>query len=708
MQPHDSHPLNLVTHTMHPTMSNHRRSPLQHAAVLCLLLLGSGLFLMGDSAQGQQARSLTDGKSPNSSAAQGITLNFVGAEVEAVTRAMATLTGRHVVVDPRVRGTMTLTSERSVTQGQAWQLFAMHLRAMNFALIEQGNMYLVVPESDARLHAGPVGVGQVSAASGQVVTQIFQLRHETAAQLVPILRPLISPNNTINVSASGNALVVTDHSDNLRRLEKLINALDAASATGYDVIDLQHTLAQDLAPMLLRLTEGAATAGPGASEGQGRTQILADARSNKLLVRAPNAARLLTLRTLIEQLDQPSSLGAGGNIHVVQLRNADASKLAQTLRAAISGQSSTASGPAATALPGGAGTAAGSASAPTTGGQVQADVATNSLIITAAEPQLRQLRAIIEQLDTRRAQVFVESLIAEINDDTAAEFGIQWQGPVGKEGDGTVGLLGTNFTVGGSNLLSIATGKATPSTGFNFGIATRANGRYFLSFLGRFIESSGNGNVLSTPNLLTLDNEEAKIVIGQNVPFITGQFTNNNTNTTNPFQTIERKDVGLTLRVKPQISENGTVRMQIFQEVSRVESTGATGPITNKRSIESNVLVEDGSIVVLGGLLQDDFQGKDQRVPGLANLPVLGHLFKAQARERKKTNLMIFLRPVVVRDGAATYSLSQDRYDQIRARQQQTQPVPSAVVPINESVILPSLNPPKNGDSQPVSPPPQR
>jgi general secretion pathway protein D len=337
---------------------------------------------------------------------------------------------------------------------------------------------------------------------------------------------------------------------------------------------------------------------------------------------------------------------------------------------------------------------------PATGGQIQADAATNALSITAPGPQYRQLRSVIDMLDQRRAQVFVESLIAEVSADKAAEFGVQWLGGTGTGGN-SVGVLGTNFSVGGTNLLTLAAGAASgtlsPSTGLNIGLGQTRNGVLELGALARFLQKDGDTNVLSTPNLLTLDNEEAKIVIGQNVPFVTGQFTSNNTNNgaVNPFQTIERKDVGLTLRVKPQISEGGTVKLQIFQEVSSIDRTNSStsGLITNKRSIESSVLVEDGSIVVLGGLLQDDTSNSQEKVPGLANLPIFGNLFRAEARSRKKTNLMVFLRPVVVRDGASTEALSLGRYEQMRVNQQGFQPVPTATLPVGGSAVLPALSP---------------
>jgi general secretion pathway protein D len=308
---------------------------------------------------------------------------------------------------------------------------------------------------------------------------------------------------------------------------------------------------------------------------------------------------------------------------------------------------------------------------------------------------------LIDMLDQRRAQVFVESLIAEVNADKAAEFGVQWMSGTGSGNSGSaVGLLGTNFSVGGTNVFNLAAGVAagTPvlSPGFNLALGQRRNGVLALGALARFLQADGDSNVLSTPNLLTLDNEEAKIVIGQNVPFVTGQYTANNSNSgaVNPFQTIERKDVGLTLRVKPQISENGTVKMQIFQEVSSIDtrSSSTAGLITNKRSIESSVLVDDGAIVVLGGLLQDDTTNSQEKVPGLGDIPFFGNLFKSEARSRKKTNLMVFLRPVVVRDGAAAEALSMGRYEQMRLQQQGFQPMPTGPLPVAGSAVLPPVD----------------
>ena len=628
-------------------------------------------------------------------------------------RTFASITGRNVVVDPRVKGTLTLVTDRPVSRTVALGQFVAALRLQGFTLVESGGLYKVVPEAEAKLQSAGVTIqdgdtGKLPS-SNQIATQIFKLNFESANNLVPVLRPLISPNNTINANPGNNSLVITDYGDNLRRLSLIIAALDVASATDVEVIPLKHALASDLAPLVLRLVGANAVAAPaGAGGASFTTTVVAEPRSNALIARAANGAQMALLRSLVAKLDQPeadSQNGVAGNIHVVYLKNADATKLATTLRAAMSGSPAAAPAPLATA--------GAPAQAVTTGGQIQADAATNSLIITAPEPQYRQLRAVIDKLDARRAQVFVESLIAEVSVEKAAEFGIQWQGPLGKAGDGVIGLLGTNFGSGGKNIINLATGAATgavaPARGLNFGAVQQTNGVYVLGFLARFLEDSGSGNVLSTPNLLTLDNEEAKIVIGQNVPFVTGQFTNtgnnNSSGSVNPFQTIERKDVGLTLKVRPQISENGTVKMAIYQEVSNVLASSVNapnGPTTNKRTIESNVLVEDGAIVVLGGLLQDEYAGNQEKVPGLGDVPLFGNLFKNEARTRKKTNLMVFLRPVVVRDVRSTDKLSMDRYDLMRSGMQDAQPLPSSLVPINEAPVLPAQQQFRPGEAAPA------
>jgi general secretion pathway protein D len=427
------------------------------------------------------------------------------------------------------------------------------------------------------------------------------------------------------------------------------------------------------------------------------------------------------VRSLIAKLDQPSAVP--GNIHVVYLKNAEATRLARTLLGAGgepgAGLSQTttptvfqaAGRPAATPQPGQQLGGAPTAPTPTTaaapvsgqvaGALIQADPTTNTLIITAPDAVYRQLRAVIDKLDVRRAQVFIESLIVEVTSDQAAEFGIQWQTGTGNAAAGSdAGAVGgTNFGGVGQNIIGVATNPATVGTGLNIGIAkgqitlagvgTITN----LQFLARALEQTSKANILSTPNLLTLDNEEARIIVGQNVPFITGQFTTAVSATVNPFQTIERRDVGLTLRVRPQISEGGAIKMVIYQEVSSLAAPTAAGPITNMRAIETNVLVDTGSIVVLGGLVQDNVTTTVEKVPVLGDIPLLGHLFRFETRKQEKTNLMVFLRPFVVRDESAARSLVIDRYDQMRMLEEGTKQDPHPLLPQMEPPVMPPLEP---------------
>ena len=663
-----------------------------------------------------------------------VTVNFVNADIDGVTRAFAAMIGRAIVVDPRVKGSITVYSEQPQSVQAAWQSYQSALRGLGFAVVESGGLLKVVPEADAKLQTGTVSVGQSGVRGDQVITQIFTLRHENPNNLVPILRPLISANNTINANPASNALVITDYAGNLERIGRIIAALDLPSNTGVEVIPLQHAVAADLAPLVQRLSDASAGAQvPGVPGVAGGTTVLPDSRANALLVRAANPARLAAVRATIAQLDRPSTLlGPGGGMWVVHLKNADAVRLATVVRAAFgafgggTGAGAAAGGGGAAAptptqpTQGSSGTAAGAGGGglaapaqPSTGGFIQADPATNSLIITAPEPLYKQVRSLIDQLDTRRAQVYIESMIVEVAAGDAADFGFQWQGLLGQSGDKTGLAAGTNFTPAGGagNIISVNTGavqgQINIGQGLNLGLLRAYNGVTSLAAIARALQSQAETNIVSTPNLITLDNEEAKIVVGENVPFITGQFTGagGTSGTTNPFQTIERKDVGITLRIRPQIGEGGAVRMTIFQEQSSVKQDTAAGttnagPSTTKRSIENTVVVDDGAILVLGGLIEDRFITNKSKVPLLGDIPWLGALFRSESRERRRTNLMVFLRPIVMRDADAANRFSADRYDQIRGQQQTTQPPPSVLMPINESPVLP----PRPVASEPLAP----
>ncbi len=647
-----------------------------------------------------------------------VTLNFVNAEIEGVARAMAVIVDKQIMVDPRVKGAITLYSDQPLTPREAYLNFLAALRGQGFSVVEVGNMLKIVPEAEAKLQTGTVEVGSVKRAGDQVITQIFRLQFESAANMVGVLRPLISPNNTINANPGSNTLVVTDYADNLQRISQMIAAMDVPSSTDLEVIPLQYAIAVDVAPMVQKLVDGGGAAGgaPGGAAASGAV-VMADARTNTLMVRAPNAARLGLVRSLIQRLDRPGTAGVGGSgIHVVYLRNADATKLAQVLRAAFAsvggggGASSsggggsspvtnTASTPTAqtnlntssNSSSGGASSQAtapvGASAQPSTGGFIQADPSTNSLIITASDALYKQLRAVIDQLDGRRAQIYIEAMIVEVSEQKLAEAGFQW---AGGSGDSSRIVAGTSLGKGSiPGLFSLIADPKTVGAsvaGLNVGFARRlGNGQYSLGALASFLETNADGNVLSKPNMIALDNEEAKIVVGQNVPFVTGSYTNNNSNSgsVNPFTTVERKDVGLTLRVRPQVGEGGTVRMTVFQENSSVDPSSKTntqGLTTNKSSIETTVVVDNGTTLVLGGLLKDEFSNGDSKVPVLGDIPVLGELFKSRSRSRNKTNLMVFLRPVVMRDVDAANAITLDRYEYMRQKQINSQPEPSTVL----------------------------
>ena len=663
-------------------------------------------------------------------AQEPVTLNFVNAEIESVARAISAMINRPIVVDPRVKAPMTLYAERPVPVFEAYLNFLSALRGAGFSMVESGGLLKILPEAEAKLQAGTVVVDEGDKRGDQIVTQIFRLNHEQANNLVAVLRPLISPNNTINVSPGHNSLVITDYADNLQRIARIVSALDQPAATDLEVIPVRHAVASDLAAIVLRMAEATATAvaGGAPASGSGGLSVLADPRSNRLIVRAPNAARMAQIKSAVQALDKPLEGAAlRGNIWVVYLKNADAARLATVLRAAFAATGTLAgpggaTGAGVSGLPMGAGvptpaaplgTSAGNtgaspqasspvqaSAAPSTGGFIQADPASNALIITAAEPLYRQIRSVIDQLDTRRAQVYVESLIVKIDATKAAEFGLQWQGVAGQKGDRNVVVGGTNFGAGGNNIINLQLGAASgtittaPGAGLNLGLIRMTGGVYTLATLARFLETQAGANVLSTPNLVALDNEEAKIVIGQNVPFVTGSFTNTagGTGAINPFQTIERRDVGLTLRIKSQIGEGGTVRMQVFQENSSVVpgATTAAGPTTDKSSIETSVVVDDGQIIVLGGLLKEEFVDGEDRVPGLGGLPVVGSLFRSENKRRVKSNLMVFLRPVVLRTQQSADSVTLDRYDAIRAQQLQMQGPSGGVLNEDSRLVLPA------------------
>jgi general secretion pathway protein D len=664
--------------------------------------------------------------------------------IEEFAKIVEQYTGKIIIVDNKVKniGNISFSTEKAVSKEQMLQILSAGLRTYGVAMVEDNNYIRIVQEADAKLLGGKVlsdndrsneneklngnlrlsfngkknrvisrGINK-SINNGQIVTQIFNLQYETAANIYNVLRPLISSNNVITATPSSNSIVITDYADNLQRLSKIIATLDKPSNANinisgnntnkdFDSIQLKNAIASDVGAMASKLFD------LGNNDVTFKVNILVDGRTNSIILYSNNAARLKLIRQFILSSDMPS--GQNNNLWIVSLKNADANSVAQTLRAVISASSSgsnavvnSSSGGSASSITPTASASTNSSGASTgmnssfsatasnsLGGQVQADVATNSLIISASEPVYKGLRHIIDKLDTQRAQVFVESMIVEISSQKAEELGIQWQALLGGGGDrlyinSASGISSSGsipqVSTGASSILGIGGTSANAASlsalggvnnGFNIGWLHKFGATFGLSALAKAISNQSGVNILSTPNLLTLDNEEAKIIIGQNVPFITGQYTNsNNSNSSgvNPFQTIERNDVGLTLRVKPQVSANGKVKLKIYQEVSNVDDkSNASGIITNKRSIDTTVEVKSGEPIVLGGLLEDTYGDSAEKVPGLSKVPFIGGLFRYEKKSRGKKNLMLFLRPYVVYDNAKEITTS--RYDYIQEKE---------------------------------------
>jgi general secretion pathway protein D len=633
-----------------------------------------------------------------------VTLNFVNADIDQVAKAIGAATGKTIIVDPRVKGQLNLVSENSVPEDQALKTLQSALRMQGFALVQDHGVLKVVPEADAKLQGVPTYVGNAPVARGdQVITQVFQLKNESANNLLPVLRPLISPNNTVAAYPANNTIVVTDYADNVRRIAQIIAGVDTAAGQSVSVVTLKNANALDIAPQLSKMLDPGAI---GSTDATLKVSITADPRTNSLLIRATNGARLAAAKELAKELDGPTAIP--GNMHVVPLRNADATTLAKTLRGMLGkggdsgssassnsansfnqngggsgsyGSSSTGTagtpplpsgglggGSSASPLGGGASSGASGATGDTIGsdkdksednqpgGMIQADAATNSLIITAAEPVYRNLRAVIDQLDARRAQVYIEALIVELNSNTNANLGIQWQ-----VANGAV-LAGTNLSTGNSNSiinLTAAAAGGLPGAlvsnnlqqGLNVGWVHNIFGVQGLGALLQALSQTADANVLSTPNLITSGTASAA------------------------FNTFDRVDVGLTLHVKPQITDGGILKLQLYTEDSAIvngttnAATNPAGPEFTKRSIQSTVLADNGEIIVLGGLMQDNYQVSNSKVPLLGDIPWIGQLFRSEQKSRNKTNLMVFLRPVIINDRDTAQAITSNRYDYVQGVQ---------------------------------------
>ncbi len=662
-----------------------------------------------------------------------INLNFNNADVDAVISTVARATNRSIVVDPKVRGKISLMSSQPLTPDQAIDRLSTALRMNGFALVNTPSGYRVVTEADAKLQSSQTFSSTAGVTGDQIITRVFHLNFASAASVVNLLRPLISPNNTINALPGNNSILVTDYASNLGRIEKIIQSVDNPSATKVETIALKNAQATKVAALVNRALE---TSVPQGGDPTSKPTVLADPRTNSLIIRSGNAERLAQIRRLVATLDTSKNVGS---IYVVPLKNAEASKLAITLRALVAADGSSNdpnnsnvqgnpnTNPQAPMIPnqgaasamnlGGAGstnplgggssaaasTALTSTSSPSTGGIIQADPNTNSLIITATEPVFKDLMKVIAQLDRRRTQVYIESIIVELSDSNAAELGVQWQAL----NSSNTAFVGTNFTgpassgntniIGASAAINAVLGAAAGATapaalglGLNVGTITTFGNNLAFSSLLRAISTISGSNVLSTPNLMTLDNEEARIIVGQNIPIVTGSYAQTgSTSTVTPFQTFTRQDVGLTLRVRPQVSDNGTVKLQIFQEVSSIQSVTNSGIILNKRNVESNVIVEDGQIIVLGGLIGDNYTDGSSKIPLLGDLPLIGGLFRYDNKSRTRTNLMVFIRPSVLRNNEQNNIFSNNKLDDFEEKRKSFVQVP--LFPKNDNLNTASL-----------------
>jgi general secretion pathway protein D len=635
-----------------------------------------------------------------------VTINFVNADIPSVVKAIGGHTGKNFIIDPRVTGNMNIISQTPVTKEVAYQILLSALRVHGYAAVEERGAVKIIPEADAKTSGTLLDRG-ASATGDRIVTQIFALQNESAAQLVNVLRPLVAPNNFIGAYPNNNMLVITDYAENVKRIAKIIGAIDVPAAVDVAVIKLNYASAVDASNLLKGLMPEA-TSNP-ANPGQPpKLGIGVDARTNSVVVRADTPALVTRVRALVAGMDTEGA--ASGNVRVVYLKNAEAVKLAETLRGLLNAGNAPAAGgtPALTPTSTPATLAASQpASAPAS--NIQADPATNSLIISAPENVYNSLRSVIDKLDQRRAQVAIEAIVVELTTSAAAEFGIQWQDLSGlRRGDGTQIIGGTNFGSSG-NIVGAAKDFTTVGGGLNVGLVrgtinVPGLGEVIgLAGLAKALESDQRANILARPNILTLDNVEGSIVVGQTVPFISGQFTQQGTSgsATNPFQTINRQDIGLTLKVTPLVTAGG-VQMKIEQEVSSISPIALTATslrpvdlITNKRAIKTTAIANDGDILVLGGLIQEDTKASDSKVPWLGDIPLIGNFFKYQSKSRERTNLMVFLRPVVLRDAASASAHSQDRYDYIRAEQGTTLPEPNLLLPDAKGSVLEAA--PKKG-----------
>jgi general secretion pathway protein D len=630
---------------------------------------------------------------------QRITPNFKDAEIGQVIEAVAAATGKTIIPDPRIRAQVTMLSQTPMTPAAFYEAFLALLQVHQFVAVESGGIIRIIPDANARQVPNKGDLSpRIDGESDELITQVIAVENVNAAQLVPVLRPLMPQAAHMAAYPAGNILILSDRASNVARVMRIIKRIDQQGDNEVDIINLQNASASEIVRVVNSFfQQQAAAEGGGASP----VRVIADDRSNSVLIGGDKNARL-RIKALVAHLDTP--LNNGGDTQVRYLQFADAEKIATKLKEQISATVAISGGPPAAGGAGGASSVAASADKSTT---IWAEPETNALVITAPAKIMRSLWAVVDKLDIRRAQVLVEAIIVDVQMDKNAELGVNWA--VWQNEDSDIPLGTFQSPVAGVNLAQLALAVDNPSNaatiapglgnGTTFGIGRiAATGVNFAAMI-RAVQGDSNTNLISTPSAVTMDNQEAQLKVAQEVPFITGQFTstgNTNNGEVNPFTTVQRQEVGTILKITPQVNEGGAlVQLKINIESSALSGTtgDANSAITNKRTIDTNVLIEDGGIVVLGGLIQDGDTRGEQRVPYLGRIPVIGELFKTRSRKREKRNLMVFIRPKILRDGLAAAIETDAKYNYMRQEILRGAPPKTEVLPLIPFTSQPTLPP---------------
>lgn len=592
------------------------------------------------------------------------TVNFRETDIQELIRFVAKATERTIIIDDRVKGKVQVISAKPVNQSELYDLFLSILDIYGFAAIDSGGVTRIIPSKDARSAPGPVVKNQTNSESSEVLTEVIQLENISAAKLIPVLRPLSPQQAHMAAYAPSNAIIISDTSANIRRIKQIIQSIDLSAVQKTDIVALEHASAEEVVRMLQQLEKGEA------AKGQVETKelvLVADKRTNSVLVSGDELQRQ-RIHALIAHLDTP--LAQSGNVKVVYLEYADAKALADVLSKVVQNVEGLSGNQA---KPVNAGNKAKAT--------IEADEGTNSLIITADADLMQSLLAVVERLDIRRAQVLVEAIIVEMSGNDDRDLGVEW---LFVNDDGAYGSALTSGTTGG---IISGVSASDPMAGVATAISGGGNSLLGVGRLDRnlsfnlvinALQSNDEANILSTPSLLTLDNEEASITVGENIPFVTGSYTStgsSSSNPDNPFQTVERENVGITLKITPQINEGDSLVLAISQEVSNVRE-GANNAIngnliTAERKIDTKVLADDGQVIVLGGLIQDQVTETETRVPVLGDIPILGRLFRNTSNSSIKRHLLVFIKPTIVRDKRAMDGATAKKYKAIRDQQLQ-------------------------------------